>query len=300
MMVRPAAFGFNAQTAESNAFQTSETELSKSEISKKAQEEFDGFVALLRRRGVNVIVIEDSFEPLKPDAVFPNNWITFHHNGTVITYPMQAPSRRVERREDVIEMIKDSYEVKRRVRFEEYETEGRFLEGTGSMILDRVHRRVYACISPRTEPRLLDEFCAWANYEKVEFRARDGEGVDIYHTNVMMAMGETFVVICMDSVTEPNDQKKLYKVFEETDKEIINITLGQMMSFAGNMLQVRNEEGETILVMSSQAYDSLTEGQVSQIEKHTSILHAPINTIEKFGGGSARCMMAEVFLPVKA
>lgn len=299
MMVRPANFGYNPQTAENNAFQTAETELSVTEIKEAAKREFDGFVAKLRAAGVQVMVVEEPTEPIRPDSVFPNNWVTFHHNGTVITYPMYAPLRRLERREDVLERIKRVFEVKRLVRFEDYEESGQFLEGTGSMILDRVNRIVYACLSPRTDAKLLDEFCHWAEYKKLEFRARDAQGTDIYHTNVMMAMGDRFVIICMDTVQDDADRKKLIKTFKKTNKEIIEISMAQMLSFAGNMLQVSNREGKTFLVMSEQAFDSLDDSQITRIERHTHILHAPIHTIEKFGGGSARCMMAEIFLKEK-
>lgn len=299
MMVRPSHFGYNPQTAENNAFQTKETELSAESIKEIARQEFDNFVEKLRIVGIEVIVIEETDGIPRPDSVFPNNWITLHHNGTIITYPMYAPSRRTERREDVIRMIKNRFEVKRMVRFEDYENSNQFLEGTGSMVLDRINRIVYACISPRTNPRLLDEFCHWADYKKMEFQAVDKEGVDIYHTNVMMAMGDAFVVICMDSIRDSGERKSLEKVFKKTNKEIIDISLSQMESFAGNMLQVQNKDGQTFLVMSEQAFLSLQENQIAQIEKHTTILHAHINTIEKFGGGSARCMMAEVFLEEK-
>ncbi len=299
MMVRPSHFGYNAQTAENNAFQTKETQLSVNEIKEKAKSEFDAFVQKLRDNGMRILVMEEKDDIIRPDSVFPNNWITFHHNGTIITYPMYAPSRRVERREDIIASIKEQFEVKRMVRFEEYENSNQFLEGTGSMILDRVNRIVYACLSPRTDAKLLDEFCHWADYKKVEFRSVDGDGVDIYHTNVMMALGDAFVVICMGTIQDKADRKKLEKVFKKTGKEIIDISLEQMGSFAGNMLQVQNTDGKTFLVMSQQAYESLRTDQINQIEKHTHILHSDISTIEKFGGGSARCMMAEIFLPEK-
>ncbi len=299
MMVRPANFGFNPETAENNAFQNKDVGLSLQEIKTKARQEFDGFVEQLRAKGVNVIVVEEEEKPIRPDSVFPNNWITFHNNGTVITYPMYAPLRRTERREDVIDMIKENFEVKRLVRFEEYENSNQFLEGTGSMVLDRVNRIVYACLSPRTDAKLLDEFCHWANYKKMEFRSVDGEGTDIYHTNVMMAMGESFVIICMESIPDSSERKALEKMFSKTGKEIIDITLEQVNSFAGNMLQIQNRQGDKFLVMSEQAFKSLRKDQIQQIEVHTQILHAPIYTIEGIGGGSARCMMAEVYLDEK-
>lgn len=297
LMVRPAHFGFNAETAESNAFQKWDTILSQKEISQKAIAEFDAFVAELRVNKINVIVAQDSATPIKPDAVFPNNWISFHQNGTVILYPMQAVSRRKERQESVVAKATQNYKVNRRVDMSSFENQNRFLEGTGSMILDRVNRLVYACLSPRTDPILLNQFCHWADYKKIEFRALDANKTPIYHTNVMMAIGSSFVVICMDSVVYADDRRKLLKRFAATDKEVINISLKQMNAFAGNMLQVHNSEGEEFLVMSTQAYESLTDKQIRVLGEHTNILHSPLYTIESYGGGSARCMMAEIFLP---
>jgi hypothetical protein len=299
LMVRPANFGFNEETADSNAFQSKDQHLAANEIKQKAIEEFDAFVGKLRAKGVNVIVVQDTSEPLKPDAVFPNNWITFHQNGTIITYPMLSKSRRLERRDDIIDMLMDDFYISRKVELESYEDDGLMLEGTGSLILDRQHRLAYACLSPRTSLDLLKRFCEIADFEPVAFHAVDGDNQEIYHTNVMMALGETFVVICLETVTDAQELAVLREKFSATNKEIIEISLDQMMHFAGNMLQVRNEAGDTFLVMSSQAYSSLNETQIAQVEKHTQILHAPIPVIEKHGGGSVRCMMAEVFLPDK-
>lgn len=297
LMVRPHRFGYNAETAESNAFQVKDN-TSADEIASKAIEEFDAFVAKLRSHGINVIVAQDQVTPHTPDAVFPNNWVTFHENGTVMLYPMLSKTRRLERQPNVLESVYHRFQHKRVIDLSPYEARGQFLEGTGSMILDRVNRLVYACISPRTEPILLDEFCEWAGYEKVEFRAVDKEGVPIYHTNVMMAMGDNFAIICMSTVADKRDKAKLLKRFAVTGKKWIDISIDQMKAFAGNMLQVENDKGQTFLIMSEQAYRSLRTEQINAIEKHTTILHSPIYTIEKYGGGSARCMMAEVFLPV--
>ncbi len=298
-MVRPANFGFNEETAESNAFQTSDPSESAGEISRRAVAEFDHFVEQLRGAGVEVIVIQDTAKPVKPDAVFPNNWVSFHEEGMIITYPMYAPVRRLERREDIIKSIQSGFRVEKKVQFEEYENIGQYLEGTGSMILDRPNKLVYACLSPRTELALLKRFCKLTGYELVAFHSVDGQRKEIYHTNVMMALGETFVVICLETVDDEEELALLLDKFAQTHKEVISISLEQMLAFAGNMLQVRNASGETFLVMSEQAYRSLREDQIQQIQKHTNILHSPIDTIEKYGGGSARCMMAEVFLPKK-
>ncbi|MEZ4943872.1 MAG: arginine deiminase-related protein [Saprospiraceae bacterium] len=298
LMVRPANFGFNEETAASNAFQRREGAQETDSIRSKAMQEFDAFVEKLRAAGVDVIVAKDSPRPVKPDAVFPNNWVTFHQEGFLVTYPMYAPTRRRERRRQVIDtVLKAGFQAERRINLEFNEKINRFLEGTGSIIFDHLNRLAYACVSPRTDAGLLDELCALLGYRKVVFRAVDGNGQDIYHTNVMMAMGETFVVICLDTVTIPAERNMLKQTFRETGKEIVEITLTQMNAFAGNMLQVRNNQEQTILVMSDQAYRSLKPAQVKTLERHTQLLHSPIDTIETFGGGSARCMMAEVFLP---
>ncbi len=296
-MVRPANFGFNEQTAVNNAFQTLDTSLDIHEISKKAIEEFDIFVSKLRIAGVNVVVAEDSTDPAKPDSVFPNNWVTFHNDGTIITYPMYAPVRRLERNEAIIEQIAEYFEVKKRQHLEHFEDSNRYLEGTGSMILDRVNKIVYACLSPRTDDLLLDKFCELTAFRKMVFHAVDENDQDIYHTNVMMALGETFVIICLETIKNDTERNNLINCFSKTGKEVIEISLKQMKAFAGNMLQLRTNKNETLLVMSEQAYQSLESDQIATIKRHTNILYSPIETIETYGGGSTRCMMAEIFLP---
>lgn len=299
LMVRPAHFGYNEETAANNAFQSQDPNLSASEVQEKARAEFDGFVDKLRAAGVVVHVVEDTEAPVKPDAIFPNNWVTFHEDGRVATYPMHAVTRRNERREDILAQLADTFEVGERLHFEGAESENRFLEGTGSLILDRPNGLAYACLSPRTGRALLNEYCARMGYTAVPFTAVDGGGQQIYHTNVMMALGKDFVVICLAAVPDADEQAALLSHFERTGKAVITITLEQMMSFAGNMLQVEGAGGQPHLVMSEQAYRSLSPEQVARIEAHTAILHAPLYTIEQHGGGSARCMMAEVFLPVR-
>ena len=300
LMVRPANFAFNEETAANNAFQSRDGKLTAAEMRERAMQEFDGFVAQLRKAGVDVIIGQDSASPVKPDAVFPNNWVTFHQEGFIVTYPMFAPTRRLERNDAILDTVfEQGYHSDRRLCFETNESKNRFLEGTGSIIFDHQHRLAYACLSPRTDAALLEELCQAIGYQKVVFSSVDGQGQDIYHTNVMMALGETFVVICLDSVRDQAERKMLEEKFKETGKEIVDISLAQMNSFVGNMLQVRNTEGQTILVMSSQAHRALTSAQIKQLEGHTQLLHAPIDTIETYGGGSARCMMAEVFLPEK-
>lgn len=296
LMVRPANFGYNEETAESNAFQTNDESLSGEEISRSALQEFDGMVATLREVGIEVIVAEDSKLPVKPDAVFPNNWVTSHSDGKLILYPMYAPVRRLERQSHIIEMLQHEFQVTRTYHLEYHEAVGVFLEGTGSLILDRVNRLAYACVSPRTHVSLLGEFCEIAGFRPVAFKSVDSHGKEIYHTNVMMALGETFAVICLDTITDPEEKSGVVHELNQTGKDIIDITLDQMLAFAGNMLQVRNKEGKTYLVMSRTAYNSLRPDQLDLIARHTTALPVDIGTIERYGGGSARCMMAEVFL----
>ena len=299
LMVRPANFGFNEETAVNNAFQSKDKSLEINEIKRKAIAEFDAFVKKLRERAIHVVVANDSVQPVKTDAVFPNNWVTMHADGTMILYPMFAQARRLERDENIIQLIENQFVVKTKIHLEQYESVEKYLEGTGSMILDRANEIVYACLSVRTNLALLDELCDILHYKRVAFTAVDGNGQDIYHTNVMMALGETFVVICLETVRDEAERLNLIKHFDNTNKEIIEISLAQMMLFAGNMLQVRNDEGDTFLVMSNQAYNSLNTTQINHIQRHTQFIFADIKTIETFGGGSARCMMAEIFLDKK-
>lgn len=295
LMVRPANFGFNEQTAGNNAFQSKDKSVSQAEISRLAQAEFDNFVAILRGRAVNVLVYDEPTSPVKPDTVFPNNWVTMHEGGTMVLYPMYAPVRRLERDEAAMQLIENQYVVNKKIHLEHYEGVEKYLEGTGSMIFDRTHELAFACLSPRTDLGLLDEFCDMMHFKRVAFHAVDGNGQDIYHTNVMMALGETFVVICLDTVVDEAEKLNLIKHFELTKKEIIEISMEQILKFAGNMLQVRNDFGETFLVMSKQAHDALNSSQIAHIQRHTQIIFSDIKTIETYGGGSARCMMAEIF-----
>ena len=299
MMIRPAFFGYNAETAQNNTFQQNDKGEDPKFIAQKAQKEFDQFVAKLRKNGIEVIVIEDTLNPIKPDAVFSNNWISFHQDGSIMTYPMFSKVRRLERRADIIDQIKQKFEVKNHFSFESYESDEMYLEGTGSMILDRPNKLVFACTSIRTNEDILDEFSRLTGYQKIVFQSKDESGQEIYHTNVMMAIGISFVVICMDSIQDKVQKKLLLDTFATYQKEVIEISMDQMNSFAGNMLQVGTSETNSFLVMSDAAYNALNDSQISTIEKYTRIIHAPVPTIEKYGGGSVRCMMAEVFLPKK-
>ena len=299
LMVRPANFGYNAQTATNNSFQNAAAAAEMGEIREAAQAEFDNFVERLRERNINVIVVEDTATPIKPDAIFPNNWMSYHEDGSVFLYPMYAPNRRIERRKDIIQGLKDQFVVGKIHDLSGSEALNIFLEGTGSMILDRVNGLCYACISQRTDANLLEDFCGKIGYSPIVFHADDRNGDPIYHTNVVMAVGETFVVMCLEAVRDEAEKAALLSWFANTEKDFIEITMSQLEQFAGNMLQVSNTEGESFLVMSEQAFMSLDDAQIQQIQDHTEILYAPIYTIEKYGGGSARCMMAEVFLPKK-
>ncbi len=298
LMVRPACFQFNLQTAESNAFQKQLTGVSAAEIQEKAQAEFDAFVAKLREKGVNVIVIDDTIEPVKPDAVFPNNWISFHENGLAYLYPMFTPNRRLERRKEVIDEVRKSFYVREVRDISGYEDEDKILEGTGSIVFDHQFKIAYACTSPRTDKKLFEKYCQQIGYKPISFLSLDENEQEIYHTNVVMCVGEGFSVICLNSIISGYDRRHVMRMLQKNG-DIIAITHEQMAQFAGNMLQVHNGEGKKYLVMSQTAYNSLTNLQIEQLSKHTEILPVSIPTIETLGGGSARCMMAEVFCEKK-
>ncbi len=295
MMIRPAKFGFNAETAVNNSFQQSSSD---TQVAEKALAEFDQFVALLKSHRIDVTVVQDSSFPYTPDSIFPNNWISFHSDGTIVLYPMFALNRRQERKPAVLETLTEKFLIQQTIDFTEQEERGLFLEGTGSMVLDREHHLAYACLSDRTHENLLEQFCTELGYESVAFSALDMQGAPIYHTNVMMCVADRYVVICLDSISTDLEREMLIDQIKSTSKTIVTISLDQMNQFAGNMLQVKNQDGEKFLIMSTQAYQSLHEDQVKQLESFNQILHSPINTIETNGGGSARCMMAEIFLPL--
>jgi len=299
LMVRPANFGFNPDTAANNAFQVNDTRLSKSQIRSAAIEEFDALVEKLKAHGIDVFVYDEQEDAKSTDSVFPNNWFTCHEEGLLVTYPMFSITRRSERLESIIKELTDRFIIKTHIKLEKWEKNDQFLEGTGSMILDRQHKIVYACRSIRTNEELLDQFCYFMTYEKVLFSAADNNKVPVYHTNVMMTLGVDFAIVCMDAVTDPKDKQLLSDVLYRTGKEVIEISIDQMNQFAGNMLQVKNREGAHFLIMSSSAYRSLTDEQIDQIESFTNIIHSDLKVIETYGGGSARCMIAEIFLSEK-
>jgi hypothetical protein len=293
LMIRPTQFTFNAQTALTNAFQSTQD--------KNAQEaalnEFNNLVNLLMQNDVNVMVINDTEQPHTPDSIFPNNWISFHHTGCMVLYPMYAPNRRQERKPHVIETLKTKFKITDQIDLTFYEDQNLFLEGTGSMVLDRENKIAYACLSQRTDLTILKDVSSKLGYTPLPFTATDATGYPIYHTNVMMCVADRFVVICLESIKNNEEREAVVAVIQKSGKEIIDITLDQMNRFAGNMLQVENNEGKKLMVMSSQAYHSLTEQQLSTIAQCNFILHVDLRTIERNGGGSARCMMTEVFLP---
>ncbi|QSE95837.1 citrulline utilization hydrolase CtlX [Fulvivirga lutea] len=300
LMIRPARFRMNEQTALNNYYQRAIENLTAEQIQEQALGEFDSFVEKLRSHLVEVIVVEDTLSPDTPDSIFPNNWISFHEDGRVGIYPMYAENRRQERRSDIIEKIRETHNVKALVDFTEFESSNQFLEGTGSMILDRVNKLSYAALSERTNSKPLEDFCKAFGYEAVTFVANqtvDNQRKPIYHTNVMMCVAEDFCIICLESIDNVEEKQQVVSKLKETNKEIIEITEGQKLHFAGNMLQVRNREGKPFLIMSQAAYRSLEPSQIKHIEKYCSILYSSLDTIEALGGGSARCMMAEIFLP---
>lgn len=294
LMIRPVLFGYNAETAVNNAFQVQNTDR---DTQQKALKEFDDFVALLRSHGVDVLVIQDTPAPHTPDSIFPNNWISFHEDGTLLLYPMYAANRRAERKDHVMSGIARHFTIRQTIDLSSYEKDNLFLEGTGSMVLDRDNKIAYACLSPRTDEKVLGAFCKRMNYTAVVFDATDDKGQAIYHTNVMMCVADQYVVICLDSIRDAAQRDQVIATIERSGKKIIPVTLQQMNHFAGNMLQVENNAGEKLLVMSTQAYASLSDEQIRTLQNFNLIIHSPLTTIETNGGGSARCMMAEVHLP---
>lgn len=294
-MIRPAAFTFNAETAVNNAFQQANAAEGAQE---KALAEFDAFVEKLQQHGVDVTVVNDTPLPHTPDSIFPNNWISFHANNSIILYPMFAENRRKERKQTVLDAIHQKFVVAETIDFSGYELHGLFLEGTGSMVLDRAAKIAYACISPRTDRKVLDVFCTETKYTPCVFDAFDSQKMPIYHTNVVMCVAEKQVIICLESIPV-HQRADVVHTIEQSGKQVVDITLQQMNQFAGNMLQVKGSGQKPLLVMSSTAYHALNSLQIQALEAHSQLLHSNLHTIETNGGGSARCMMAEVFLQPK-
>ncbi|WP_439132343.1 citrulline utilization hydrolase CtlX [Polaribacter sp.] len=300
LMIRPVSFRMNEQTAVNNYYQE-ELKLKNSLINIQAQQEFDNFIAKLKSFGIQVIVVSDNHEFDTPDAVFPNNWISFHADGTAVIYPMFAENRRLERREDILVALeKEGFLINNIVDYTSAEDEQIFLEGTGSMVLDRTNKKAYCALSPRADEELFIEFCEDFEYSPIIFTANQTVGNKreaIYHTNVMMCIAETFAVVCLSAIDDKKERKNVLKHLKENKKQIIDITEEQVTHFAGNMLQVLGKNNERFLVMSQAANNCLTQNQRTAINKHCQIISSSLTTIETCGGGSARCMMAEVFLP---
>lgn len=301
LMIRPVAFRMNEQTAVNNYYQKVLDGLLPATVNAKAQEEFDTFVEKLTSVGVDVTVVDDTLDPDTPDSIFPNNWISFHQNAEVVLYPMFAENRRAERREDILEILEDKgFQIKSINDYTEAEADGFFLEGTGSLLLDRKNQKAYCALSPRADEELFIEFCEDYDLAPVIFEAFqtvNGERKLIYHTNVIMTLGETFAVLCADCIDDKKERKMVLDNLKEDGKEVILITEDQVNNFAGNMLEVKGADDKRYLVMSNSAHQSLTKKQITQLEKHAEILSSSLDTIEACGGGSARCMMAEIFLP---
>ena len=299
MMVRPAAFLMNEETAVNNFFQQKDENASLDQIQSKALAEFDGFVDQLKAKGVDVLVFQDKAEDQTPDSIFPNNWNSFHEDGSLYLYPMFAENRRRERKAEILDHIRENFEITAEHSFAHWEDENCFLEGTGSMILDRPNKLAYVAISLRTQMPVLEDFAQKTGFELVTFTANQTVGderMPIYHTNVMMCLGEDFALLCADCIDDPTERAAVLNQLQKTGKELVLISEAQRDQFAGNMLQVKNAKGERYVVMSDAAYQSLKESQRALISAHGEIIHPDLSTIEKYGGGSARCMMGEVFL----
>lgn len=298
LMIEPVAFGFNEQTAVNNYFQVQQ----EGNVQDKALKEFNAFVEKLRAKGINVITIKDTLDPKTPDSIFPNNWVSFHKDGKVVLYPMFAENRRLERRNDILDQIKEQFEVTEVIDYSGAEKDNLFLEGTGSMIFDHDNKIAYGSVSLRLDEGLFRKFCSDFGFQPVIFHSYQNAGEErlpIYHTNVMMCVADKFVVICLDCIDDESERNNVIETIKNSGKELIEISEDQMQNFAGNMLQVQNKSGEKFLVMSQSAYKSLNRDQVSAIEKYCEIIYSDLEVIETNGGGSARCMLAEVFLPKK-
>lgn len=296
MMIRPTHFGYNSETALDNVYQKKNKKVTSSTISQKALFEFDQFVNLLRSSEINVIEFKEDSNSLTPDAVFPNNWISTHGDGTIFLYPMFAKNRRIERRDDIISYLQSNFHVSSiNTQMLIHESNNAFLEGTGSMVLDRENKLAYACISKRTDENLFYTWCQERNFQGISFSANDA-GIPIYHTNVMMSVSKSMAFVCLDSIVEVDKKEVLLSSFKKTKKDVVNISTSQMNHFLGNVLEVKNIHDESFLIMSTTAFNSLTDSQREKVNEKMNILHSPLDTIEYFGGGSARCMIAEIFL----
>jgi len=299
LMIRPAAFGPNPETASSNFFQESGKGIEQNQIQANALDEFDQMVSLLREHLFDIMVIEDTLNPPKPSAIFPNNWIGTSPAGDIWIFPLFAPSRRAEKRDDIIKVLMEKFEVRDLQDWSGFEAEGKFLEGTGSMVIDHDHRVIYACYSPRTDISVLEEFADKNDFRAIVFLAKDKYGQPVYHTNVVMGIGNNFAVLCEEAIEEEWERFAVRQLLEGTGHEIIPITLDQMHGFAANMIELRNRNNENYIVLSHTAFDQLNKEQIKQLSSYAHLLAVPVPTIEKSEGGSVRCMIAEIFLKQK-
>jgi hypothetical protein len=298
LMVRPASFGFNPQTAGSNSFQQRPQTPADMEAQGLALREFDGLAKALQSAGVEVLIAPDTSQPAKPDAIFPNNWVSFHFDGTVTLYPMLAPNRRSERREDILEQVvrEGRFHVARTVDLSHREEEGKFLEGTGSLVLDRAHRVAYASLSPRTDLDVLGEFAQLLDYELVTFEGRDGAGQPVYHTNVIMAIGTRFAVVCGEAIAHPRHREAVFNMLQAAGHDVVDISMSQMQAFAANLLELEAAGGR-VIALSTTGWRSLESAQRRILEAHAAPVPVDIPTVERIGGGGVRCMLAELHLP---
>ena len=299
LMVRPAAFGPNDQTSTTNFFQSSSKELNNQSLQQSALKEFDNMVEVLRKHDINVIVVDDTTAPVKPSAIFPNNWLSTSPEGIVSVFPMYAPNRRAEKREDILKLLAEKFVVKDVQDWSEFEVQGKFLEGTGSMVIDHENKVIYTCYSPRTDISVLEKFADENKYRAIAFLATDKNGHPVYHTNVVMTLCEDFAVLCEEAIEEEWELIAIRQLLDSSGHELIRITKEQMHCFAGNMLQLKNNKGEKFLVMSQTAFDTLYEDQKEELSTRNNLLPIPIPIIEQTEGGSVRCMMAEIFLEKK-
>lgn len=297
LMIRPSRFECNMQTTSSNAFQKPSRDPIAAQTA--ALLEFDAYVEQLRAADIDVMVEQDMVEPHTPDSIFPNNWVSFHHDGSVVLYPMEAPNRRLERNETILKRIKENFNIKQIYDLSPFELKEQFLEGTGSLVLDREHRIAYVCRSSRSDPAVMAEFSNLLHYTTCWFNAQDADGRNIYHTNVMMSVGRTLAVVCLESIRDQSERNELIQLLERTGKIILDISFSQTLAFAGNVLELCNETGEPVLAMSQRAWHSLNVEQKELLTRYVKPVIAQLDTIETFGGGGARCMIAEIHLPLR-
>ncbi|BAK77790.1 putative amidinotransferase [Pseudogulbenkiania sp. NH8B] len=298
LMIRPARFLSNPQTSPSNTFQKSD--IDHQEAQQNALAEFDAYAGELRRCGVDVLVIDDTVEPHTPDSIFPNNWISLHADGKVLLYPMEAPNRRLERNNKVLEKITEAFAVEEVIDLSGFERVGQYHEGTGTMIFDHNQKMAYVCFSSRSSEAVMKAVSETIGYQALWFHSVDRHGKPIYHTNVMMCVGKTLAVVCLESIRDRNERTALVQALTASGKEIIDISYDQLEHFAGNMLELSSRDGEAVFALSRQAWSSLTPEQQTAISSYARVAQAPIDTIERLGGGGARCMIAEIFLPRRA